>query len=179
MGNNPSHSKYDENLDLWSLKVLVRIGVLVDPMGGQGRGWAMARVMNNSTLRKQVPDDTLLEYRKECKHVKTVPLIIPNNWQDYSNKFHNYINNVSTCLNLHWFHVALVCCENNFDKQKTIRKCQKLTHVLPQRHMAPFDNDPEANPWYFMNKSLNEFKTVPSFADHIATSKTSGAADNQ
>ena len=178
MGNKSSYSKYNEDHEPWSLKVLVRIGVLVPgPMNEQKT--TMIRVMNNRALREQLPEAILHEYKKQCKLVSALYLIIPNDWKDHTGEFRNYINIVSTKLNINWFYVILVYCESQFDEAKTMIKCRKLRPVLPRCNLAPFDDVPGANPWYFINKHLNEFETILSFADHITSIKAVYIVDSK
>lgn len=169
MGNKPSHSKYNENQEPWSLKVLVRIGVLV-PGSMNEEKTVMLRIMNNKALRKQVHASTMWQYR-QYKRADMCRLIIPNDWEDYSDTFRKCVNLIAEQFNINWFQVALTYCTHNFDYNKTWESCNKHRRFLPQRDTAPFDNDPEANPWYFMNKYLNLMETVPSFANHIAATE--------
>jgi len=166
MGNKPQHSKYDENGDRWILKFLVRIEVLVPGPMNDARN-EMVRIMNNPVLRKQISRETFAEYRRQCKQVRSCKLIIPNDWQDHAEEFRIRVSHISLAISANWFNVALYYCYYNFNERETYERCKIERQTLPHRGMAPFMNDFNANPWYFMNKILDNFEVIPSFANLI------------
>ena len=184
MGNKPQCSKYDENGDRWILKFLVRIGVLVSGPMNEIKT-EMARVMNNPVLRKEISRETFAEYRKQCKQVRSCKLIIPNDWQDYTEEFRSRVAHISLAISANWFNVALYYCYHNFNERETYERCKierqtfraaKIVNGLlnlarpPQTDVAPIDVHLVCRP------TLKRTRAVARFLDGLVDEARRAAA---
>ena len=166
MGAKSSHASYDEQGNNLSIKFLMRIGVLVPAVKTDNvKDFYLSRLRGVSSA-----------VAEKYKPIAKFKGYILKNCEDYTAKFFGIVTHLSTYTETNLYGIIMIFCLSNFDRTEFQNNYNMLlrgsavhgiTYKVVAKDIAPFHNDPEANPWYYLNAAIDHKAPSQQFREMI------------